>query len=216
MNNGTKPFEETNMRVYKALALVMAILFLAACSSTGSQTASSSGTPGTPSEEERQAILEQQQALAAEQERQQEQARLEEQQRLAEQRAEEERLAREREEREAAEREAERQRQLAAQRAAERARIVEAQKARIEELRAKIAANESETGNLEAANAVLRQAVSKAEELTDALMAEEEKYDNTDPATGQPLEELATDRLQALADEVDDLNQQAENLMAQP
>lgn len=209
------------MRIYRQLALVVALLSLAACSSTGSQTVSSSGASGATATETQSQALEQAEAEAEAKAREEAQARLAEQRRLAElraaeQRAEEERLAREREEQEAARREAERQRQLAAQRAAEQARIVAAQKARIEELQARIAANEAETGNLEAANAVLRQAVSTAEELTDALMAEEDKYTNTDPETGEPLEELSTARLEQLADEVESLNQQAESLLATP
>jgi predicted small lipoprotein YifL len=210
-----------NMQVLRSVGLLITVLVLTACGSTGSQTIYS---PASSSNQDSAAMQEaaiQQQAEAEEQARAQEQARLAEERRLAEaraaeERAEQERLAREREEQEVARREAERQRQLAERRAAEQARIVEAQKTRIEELQAKIAANESETENLEAANAVLRQAVSAAEELTDALMAEEEKYNNTDPATGQPLEELATARLEALADEVDSLNRQAESLLGTP
>ncbi len=92
-------------------------------------------------------------------------------------RAEEERLALERERREAEEaarREAERQREMAARRAEEQARVVAEQQARIDALRAQIAANEAETERVEAVNAVLRQAVAAAEELTDALASEEE------------------------------------------
>ena len=177
----------------------VAVLFLASCSSTGSQTVYIPGSSGGVTVEPELSPAQQEEArLQAAQER-----------RLAEAR-EAERLA------EAAEREAQRQHELAAQRAAEQARIVAAQQARIEELRARIAANESETENLESANAVLRQAVAAAELLTEALMNEEEKYNNTDPVSGEPLEPLATARLEALAQELESLGNQAESLMGQP
>ena len=194
------------MRVYKELGLIiLTALFVASCSSTGSQTVY---TPG-PTSAERQQMEQEEQALVEEQAQQEEQAR----------RAEEERLALERERREAEEaarREAERQREMAARRAEEQARVVAEQQARIDALRAQIAANEAETERVEAANAVLRHAVAAAEELTDALASEEEKYNNTDPATGEPLDELATAHLQELAEEVENLNNQAESLLAQP
>ena len=192
-----------------ALAFV-AVLFLASCSSTGSQTVytpgSSSGvtvepelSPAQQEEARLQAAQERRLAEAREAERLAEAA-----EREAQMRAERERVARE----EAARAEAERQRELAARRAAEQARI--------EELRARIAANENETENLESANAVLRQAVAAAELLTEALMNEEEKYNNTDPVSGEPLEPLATARLEALAQELESLGNQAESLMSQP
>jgi hypothetical protein len=177
----------------------VAVLFLASCSSTGSQTVYTPGSSsGVTVEPELSPAQQEEARLQAAQERRLAQAR------------EAERLA------EAAEREAQRQHELAAQRAAEQARIVAAQQARIEELRARIAANESETENLESANAVLRQAVAAAELLTEALMNEEEKYNNTDPVSGEPLEPLATARLEALAQELESLGNQAESLMSQP
>lgn len=214
------------MRVYRELGLIiLTALFIVSCSSTtGGGTVYSPG----PTAAERQQILEQQRALADERERRQEEAearRIAEEQAAreaameAERRAEEERLAQERQRQQAEEtarREAERQRELVARRAEEQARIVAAQQARIEELRAQITANENETQGIEAANAVLRQAVVAAEQLTQALTEEEEKYNNTDPVTGEPREALANARLQELADEVENLSNQAESLLAQP
>jgi len=188
------------MRVNKELGLIIFIaLFVASCSSTGSQTVY---TPGQTSAQ-RQQMEQEEQALAKEQAQQEEQTRraLERERRDAE---------------ESARREAERQREMAARRAEEQARVVAEQQARIDALRAQIAANEAETERVEAANALLRQAVAGAEELTDALASEEEKYNNTDPATGEPLDKLATAHLQELAEEVEDLNNQAESLLAQP
>jgi len=209
------------MRVYKKLGLIiLTSIFAASCSSTDSQMIY---TPGSSSADQQEAV-EQQPALAEENAQREEAARAEaEAQRLAEEeaarRAEEERLAQERQRREAEEAarlEAERQREMAARRAEEQARVVAEQQARIDALRAQIAANEDETEKVEAANAVLRQAVAAAEELTQALTDEEEKYNSTDPETGEPLEELATARLEELAEEVEILNNQAESLLAQP
>jgi len=188
----------------------VAVLFLASCSSTGSQTVYTPGSSsGVTVEPELSPAQQEEARLQAAQERRLTEAREAERlaeaaEREAQMRAERERVARE----EAARAEAQRQHELAAQRAAEQARI--------EELRARIAANESETENLESANAVLRQAVAAAELLTEALMNEEEKYNNTDPVSGEPLEPLATARLEALAQELESLGNQAESLMSQP
>ena len=212
------------MRVHKELGLIiLSAIFITSCSSTGSQTVY---TPG-PTSEERQQIQNQEQeeqVLAEERARQEEEARLAAQARRraeeeAARRAEQERLAQERARREAEEearQEAQRQRELAARRAEEQARIVAEQQARIEALRAQIAANEDETEKVEAANAVLRDAIAAAETLTQALTEEEEKFNNTDPETGEPLEELASARLEELAEEVESLSNQAESLLAQP
>ena len=199
----------------------VAALFLASCSSTGSQivytpgsssaaTAESEQTPEQLEQARQQAAQERRLAEAREAERLAQAAEAAE--REAQMRAERERVAQE----EAARAEAQRQRELAARRAAEQARVVAAQQARIDELRARIAANEGETENLESANAVLRQAVAAAELLTEALMSEEEKYSTTDPVSGEPLEPLATARLEALAQELESLGNQAESLMGQP
>lgn len=214
-----------NMQVIRKLGLIiLAALFIVSCSSTGSETVYSPGPTAT----EREEILEQQRALAEERARRQEEAearRIAEEQAAreaameAERRAEAERVAQARQRQEAEEtarREAQRQRDLAARRAEEQARVVAAQQARIEELRAQIAANENETQAIEAANAALGQAVAAAEQLTQALTEEEEKYNNTDPVTGEPREALATTRLQELAEEVESLSNQAESLLAQP
>jgi uncharacterized membrane protein YqiK len=227
------------MRNYKEIGLIiLAALFLASCGSTGgSQTIYSPGSTST-SESERQAILEQQRVLAEERALVREQAESQpvtaadaveetrqeilEAEREAERIAEASRLAQQEQERaqreaeESARQEAERQRELASRRAQEQARIVAAQQARVDELSAQIAANANETENLEAANAVLRQAVAAAEQLTDALAAEEVKYNNTDPVSGEPLESLDSERLDQLADDVSSLSSQAESLLSQP
>jgi hypothetical protein len=222
------------MRNYRETGLIiLAVLFLASCGSTGSQTVSTSGSTST-AEVERQAVLEQQRVLAEERARQREAAQPVESQsvavaeearqaaieaEMAERRAEEERLAQEnarREAEETARQEAERQRELAARRAQEQAGIVAAQQARVDELRAQIAAIDGEAESLDAANAVLKQAVAAAEQLTDALAEEEDKYNNTDPVTGEPLEPLDSDRLDQLAEEVSSLSNQAESLLSQP
>jgi len=209
------------MRVNRELVLVILVsLFLGSCASSGGSQVvyipgeddgASQSAPESDSEMERQRLL------AEEQAREQEEA--EARRIAAERRAEEERLAREREQREAEEaarREAEREREIARRRAQEQARIVAAQEARIEELRARIAANESETKNLESANAALRDAVAAAEELNQALSMEEEKYNNANETTGELSDELDTERLEALAEEVERLSSQAESILAQP
>ena len=155
-------------------------------------------------EEQRERMAEE--ALAAESREAERQAQL-----AAQREAEEARQAEE-----AARQEADRQREIAVRRAAEQARFVQAQQARIEELRSQIADNEAATSNLDTANAVLRQAVAAAEQLSDALATEEEKYNNTDPVSGAPVEELASARLEALSEEVENLSDQVEALMAQP
>jgi hypothetical protein len=207
----------------KAGLLIFTLLFIAACSSTGSQVTytPNSSSVSTP-EAERQQVVEEQRALSEEQaeERQRvaeeaiaaEAREAERQAQLAAQRQADE--ARQAEE--AARQEAQRQREMAVRRAAEQSRIVQAQQARIEELRAQIAANEASTGNVDAANTVLRQAVAAAEQFTDALATEEEKYNSTDPVTGAPMEELSSSRLEALSEEVENLSDQVETLMAQP
>jgi colicin import membrane protein len=223
------------MRNYRETGLIiLAALFLASCSTTGSQTVYTPGSTST-AETERQEILAQQRVLAEERARQREAAQSDESQsvsaaeearqvaieaeRLAERRVEEERLSQEnarREAEETARQEAVRQRELAARRAQEQASIVAAQQARVDELRAQIATIDGEAESLDAANAVLRQAVAAAEQLTDALAEEEDKYNNTDPVTGEPLEALDSDRLDQLAEEVSSLSNQAESLLSQP
>ena len=172
-----------------------------------------------------------------EQDLREEQARLEAQVREAEARREREeaaRLAAEEEARKQAEalarqeaearreaealarQEAEAQKQREAQeRAAEQARMIEQQQARIAELEARIAEVQGGTETLEQANDSLEQAIAAAETLTETLAAEEEKYSNTDPQTGDPLEALASETIQEMAEQVDSLSSQAEALMGQ-
>jgi len=199
------------MRNYRETGLIiLAALFLASCSTTGSQTVYTPGSTST-AEAERQEILEQQRVLAEERalEREQVAQPVESQPVSAAEEARQEAIEAEREAERLAERRAEEER-LA------QARIVAAQQARVEELRAQIATIDEEAENLDSANAVLRQAVAAAEELTEALAEEENKYNNTDPVTGEPLEALDSDRLDQLAEEVSSLSNQAESLLSQP
>jgi colicin import membrane protein len=206
------------MRVVpKAGLVILALLCIASCSSTSSQITYTpgSGTDSTSGAESQQVMKEQgasAQKQAEEREREAEEA-------LAAESLEAERqaqLAAQRQAEEAARQEADRQRELTVRRAAEQARFVQAQQARIDQLRSQIADNEASTNNLDAANTVLRQAIAAAEQLTDALAAEDEKYNSTDPVSGAPLEELASARLERLSEEVDVLSDQVEALMAQP
>ena len=146
--------------------------------------------------------------------------RVREEQLLAEEKARREAAARE----EAAKVEAEqRARQQAEQQARQqnpsrnqstdqRAADIARQQARIAELRAKIAANKEETQNLNSANASLREAITAAEQLSATLTAEQQKYTNTDPATGNTQEPLNKSKIDELAAQVEKLRAQAAEL----
>jgi len=95
------------------------------------------------------------------------------------------------------------------QRAAE---IAKQQQQRIAELRARIAINNDEAARLDNANTSLKEAITAAESLSATLMAEQEKYAATDPATGNTQEPLAKSRIEELAAEVERLRAQAATL----
>ncbi len=95
------------------------------------------------------------------------------------------------------------------QRAAE---IAKQQQQRIAELRARIATNNDEAARLDNANTSLNEAITAAESLSATLMAEQEKYAATDPATGNTQEPLAKSRIEELAAEVERLRAQAATL----
>lgn len=195
----------------RAAVLLLAVT-LASCASTSRQA------------EEEQARIAAQQAQLEEQARlqaqQQEEARRRAEQEQREQAERQQRLAAEQAAREEAERQAaqaaerervaaEQRRQEQARQAAERAQVVARQQARVAELRAQIAANNQEAANLDSASGALREAVSRAEELTTLLNEEQAKYDDVDPATGQPRSALAKERIEQLSTEIERLRTQA-------
>jgi fused signal recognition particle receptor len=110
-------------------------------------------------------------------------------------------------EREAREREA----QAAAQRRDAQARE-QAQRDRIAALEAQIAELRDSTSRVNAANERLEQAVAAAEQLLEALNAEQLKYGNTD-ASGQPVEPLDKDLIAELEARKDTLKQEAQALV---
>lgn len=147
--------------------------------------------------------------LAAEQQRQREAAEAEERARLQAQRerqAEEARMraAAERQEREAAERREQARLAAIAAAEAERQRKLD----RISELEAQIASLQAATRTNENTSVYLNEAVQAAEELLDALTAEQAKYENTD-AAGNTVEPLAKDMIAELQARKDDLVQRA-------
>ncbi|MEQ8314361.1 MAG: hypothetical protein RL839_15850 [Gammaproteobacteria bacterium] len=151
-------------------------------------------------EQQRQRALEmqrRQQAEAAERARLQ--AARERQEAEARARAEAERRERE----EAERREQER---LAAIAAAEEERRQKLN--RIAELETQLAQIQQQTEADERSTLVLQQAIVAAEELLDALTAEQAKYENTD-ATGNTLEPLAKDLIAELQARKDELAEQA-------
>jgi hypothetical protein len=188
--------------------LVLLTLLLGACA-TG------------PSDEEIAAQQAAQEASErAAQEAQLEAQRVEQERLLAEERARAAAAQEQARREEVARAEAERERQAAetarrqesAPSVEERAQAVARQQERIAELRAQIAANQSETTNLEGANATLQQAITAAEDLVTALTEEQEKYPATGTTTTQPL---SKDRIAELNAELERLQAQAAALSAQ-
>jgi len=158
------------------------------------------------------------------------QAAVLEAQRAAEE-AEARRLADERARNEAAEAERLRQQaliQAEAQRAQEQARLErdaqaaaqrrdaqareQAQRDRIAALEAQIAELRDSTSRVNAANERLEQAVAAAEQLLEALNAEQLKYGNTD-AAGQPVDPLDKELIAELEARKDSLKQEAQALV---
>jgi len=111
-------------------------------------------------------------------------------------------------EREAREREA----QAAAERREAQVRE-QAQRDRIAALEAQIAELRDSTSRVNAANERLEQAVAAAEELLEALNAEQLKYGNTD-AAGQPVDPLDKDLIAELEARKDTLKQEAQALVS--
>jgi len=129
-------------------------------------------------------------------------------------RQEQARAEAERQEQAAAERR--RQQQQAAPSVEQRAQAVARQQERIAELRSQIAANQTETLNLETANARLVEAIAAAEELVATLTGEQEKYTATDPATGATTQPLSKERIDELSAQLERLQTQAAALTQQP
>lgn len=89
------------------------------------------------------------------------------------------------------------------------AQDVERAEARVVELREQIAAYKSETAYLESTNSALREAIAAAEDLSRILAEEQQKYNNIDPATGQPVDVLAKARIEELKAQIERLKLQA-------
>lgn len=197
----------------RIVVLGILLLSLAACSSQAAREAE------LAEQEAAQVAAEQEAArVAAEQERQ----RVAEQQRLQQaQAAERARLQAERERQEAAAQaraEAERrEREEAERREQERLAAIAAAEAerqqkldRITELEQQIANIQDQTLANEESALVLQQAILAAEELLDALSAEQAKYENTD-AGGNTVEPLAKDVIAELQARKDQLVQQVQS-----
>jgi hypothetical protein len=197
------------MTSVKPLIFALALCLLTACANTQRAADEAAQT---------QAVVDRA-ALEAEMEAE----RVKQEQLLAEERAREEatraEAARLAEQQERARREAEaaaRQAAVAAgsrnQGGDQRAAEIAKQQQRIAELRARIASNNDEAVKLDSANTSLKEAITAAESLSATLMAEQEKYAATDPATGNTQEPLAKSRIDELAAEVERLRAQAATL----
>lgn len=216
------------MRDYQRWILPLFIVLASGCSSSsdvvrysGSRGETSSTPPAETAESllPGQGALEEAERLAREETaRRAELARLEAEaaarreeelrrEEAARQRAEEERLARQRADQQRAE-----QQRAARERAA---RELADKQARVDELRERIAATDASAARLDEANLVMREAVTAAENLVQALSTEQDKYTSADPATGLTAEELDKASLDALQVELDRLKARAEMLMGQ-
>jgi len=192
------------MTSVKPLIAVLALCLLTACANTqrsadeaAAQTVADRGALEAEMEAER---VKQEQLLA--EERAQQEAALAEAARLAEQ----DRIRRE------AEAETRQNAGLGGSRnpgGEQREADIAKQQQRIAELRARIATNNDEATKLDSANSSLKEAITAAEALSATLMAEQEKYATTDPATGNTQEPLAKSRIEALTTEVERLRAQA-------
>src|SRR5690606_18561235 len=104
----------------------------------------------------------------------------------------------------------------AAREARERAaRELAEQQTRAARLRERIAATEASTRNVDEANESLRQALTTAESLVQALTEEQAKYSATDPVTGATLDTLDKESVESLQRELDRLKARAEVMMGQ-
>lgn len=180
-------------------ALLVSAWLLVSCASTTQEPSLSSETrePAQqvqPQQAETERAEAEEARLAAERRERILQAEVE---RLAQEQAaaEQARLQAEREA-EAARREAVARRERQQAVAAQAARVAE-QEARIAQLEAEIASYDAMIAEQEQANARLEDAVLAAEDLLQALTAEQQKYDNVG-ANGEPLEPLDKDRLNEL------------------
>ena len=197
------------MTAARYILLLIPVLLLSACASTPSADEAAAS----------QAQAAQERATA---EAELEAERLRQEQLLAEDRAREAAAARETAAREAAaaaERQAalaEATRQQQQPSVEERARSVARQQERIADLRAQIAANQTETTNLESANTSLQQAIVAAEDLVTTLTEEQDKYGTTDPATGATLQPLSKERIAELNAELERLQTRAAALTQGP
>ena len=202
------------------ILLLCGMLGLVACSNTAEMIAAeeAAAAEAARAEAERAAALE----AEFEAERLREERLLaEERAREAAERARAEEQARQQAEEEArrqavARQEAEQRRREEARRAAEREQAVALQQARIAELRAQIAANNTEAANLDTASSSLREAVQAAEQLAEVLMEEQQKYAARNENTGQLDQELAKETIEALTNEVEILQGEAAALMSRP
>lgn len=187
------------------------VVTLGACTSQAAreaELAAQAAAQAALEQEAAQAAQEQERQFAAEQQRLRE-AEAEERARLQAQRerqAEEARMRAEaeREQREAVERRE--QARLAAIAAAEAER--QGKLDRIEQLQAQISELQTDVRNNENATVFLTEAVQAAEELLDALTAEQAKYENTD-AAGNTTEPLAKELIAELQARKDDLVRRA-------
>lgn len=195
----------------QALLASVLVVTLGACTSQAAREAELAAQAAAQAALEQEAARvaqEQERQFAAEQQRLRE-AEAEERARLQAQRdrqAEEARMRAEaeREQREAVERRE--QARLAAIAAAEAER--QGKLDRIEQLQAQIAALQTDVRNNENAAVYLTEAVQAAEELLEALTAEQAKYENTDSA-GNTVEPLAKELIAELQARKDDLVRRA-------
>ena len=193
--------------------VILTLFSLAACSTPGAREAEiAEQEAAAAAVQQEQARLERERALAEErarQERAEAQARIQAQREAEQARLQAEAQAREeaeRREREAAERR-ERER-LAAIAAAEQERRQRLQ--RIASLEQQIAQIQSEAAEDQRRAGLLEEAIIAAEELLEALAAEQAKYENTD-AQGNTVEPLAKELIAELEARKDSLVRQINN-----
>jgi fused signal recognition particle receptor len=195
----------------RSALLTTLLISLAACTSQAARDAefAEQEAARVAAEQEAARLVAEQERQRAEALRRQQEVQAAERARLQAQREQAEADARaraeaERREREAAERR-ERER-LAAIAAAEAERQQKLD--RISQLEAQIAAAETRTVSDEERSLVLQQAILAAEDLLEALSAEQAKYENTD-AAGNTVEPLAKDMIADLQARKDSLVEQA-------
>ncbi len=92
------------------------------------------------------------------------------------------------------------------------ARDLARQQRRVDELRGQVQAMEAETEKLEASNSVLNEALTAAEELSQALSEEREKFSNLDIETGVLADDVDSSRILELSEELERLREQAASI----